>query len=281
MYGKVLAMFRSYRAGEFDPDSSAVDRVLQTAATWVSAGVQIETQDLNEVSHSSDEEEQPLLGSPPLADMNPCQPRELFPNIETQEVVVRKKSGIAHCLLDSSATVCGPHLSPNYGPLELFEAYDLERCLQCGKKLDTHDHPECFKRKIKMAELSEDQLSGTARWRRKALIARRPQTEEPGFAEHLMETAEEEVDLGFLQGPFKSEDEVSAVLGHDDWSVMRRFVIQQGPKLRPVDDGLEAQLNAAYTSTICLELQDADYVIALTTLLGETPGMNWKVFGLV
>ena len=33
---------------------------------------------------------------------------------------------------------------------------------------------------------------------------------------------------------------------------MRQFVIQQGSKLRPIDDGLEAQLNAAYTSTIRL-----------------------------
>lgn len=115
--------------------------------------------------------------------------------------------------------------------------------------MGVHDHLECFKKKIKMAEISEEQLRSTARWRRKALISRRPQTEEPGFAEHLMETASEEVDLGFLQGPFKSEEEVTAILGHENWSVMRRFVIQQGQKLRPIDDGLEAQLNAAYTST--------------------------------
>jgi hypothetical protein len=56
---------------------------------------------------------------------------------------------------------------------------------------------------------------------------------------------------------------------------VRRFVIEQGAKLRPIDDGLEAQLNSAYTSTIRLDLQDADYVIALTLELGKTKGLNW------
>ena len=39
-----------------------------------------------------------------------------------------------------------------------------------------------------------------------------------------------------------SAAEVSSVFGHDRWRIMRRFVIEQGAKLRPIDDGLEAQL---------------------------------------
>ena len=35
-----------------------------------------------------------------------------------------------------ACTVCGRHISPNYGPIELFEEYDLECCIQCGKKLE-------------------------------------------------------------------------------------------------------------------------------------------------
>ena len=54
---------------------------------------------------------------------------------------------------------------------------------------------------------------------------------------------------------------------------MRRFVKEQGSKLRPIDDGLEAQLNAAYSSTIRPDLQDADYVIALALQLGECASM--------
>ena len=56
---------------------------------------------------------------------------------------------------------------------------------------------------------------------------------------------------------------------------MRRFVIEQGAKLRPIDDGLEAQLNSAYTSTIRLDLQDADYVVALALDLGKSRDLDW------
>ena len=56
---------------------------------------------------------------------------------------------------------------------------------------------------------------------------------------------------------------------------MRRFVIEQGSKLRRIDDGLEAQLNSTYTSTIRLDLQDADYVVALTLELGKSHELDW------
>jgi hypothetical protein len=102
-----------------------------------------------------------------------------------------------------------------------------------------------------------------------ALENRRPQTDAPGFAEHLEETASEEVSLRFLEGPFSSPSEVTEVLGHDNWRIMRRFVIEQGAKLRPIDDGLEAQLNSAHTSTIRLDLQDADYMV------GKAKELDW------
>ena len=51
--------------------------------------------------------------------------------------------------------------------------------------------------------------------------------------------------------------------------------MEQGAKLRLIDDGLEAQLNSAFTSTIRLDLQDADYVIALAMLLGESSNLEW------
>ena len=43
-----------------------------------------------------------------------------------------------------------------------------------------------------------------------------------------------------------------------------------GSKLRPSDDGLEA-----CSFTIRLDLQDADYVIALALQLGERASMAW------
>ena len=67
---------------------------------------------------------------------------------------------------------------------------------------------------------------------------------------------------------------MTAVLGHDRWKIIRRFVVQQETKLRPIDHGLEAQLNTAVSSTIHLGLQDADYAIAISLLLGASPQMQ-------
>ena len=144
------------------------------------------------------------------------------------------------------------------------------------------DHPSCYPLKLKLASTTEAELRDSATPCRLALESRRPQTDAPGFAEHLEETAQEEVEMSFLEGPFFSAAEVTEALGHPNWRIMRRFVIEQEAKLRPIDDGLEAQLNSAYTSTIRLDLQDADYVIALTLELGKTKGLDWvgKTLGL-
>ena len=85
----------------------------------------------------------------------------------------------------------------------------------------------------------------------------------------------EEVGLNFFEGPFYTASEVTSILGHPNWRTMRRFVIEQGAKLRPIDDGLEAQLNSAYTSTIRFDLQDADYVVALALELGKSRNLEW------
>ena len=80
-----------------------------------------------------------------------------------------------------------------------------------------------------------------------------------------METTEDEVSRGFVMGPFFTEAEVTKAVGTDRWSAIRRFVLVQSQqrKLRPIDDCREAQLNAGYTSTIRLELQDSDYLASM------------------
>ena len=78
-----------------------------------------------------------------------------------------------------------------------------------------------------------------------------------------------------VEGPYSSASEVTAVLGHDRWRIMRRPDIEQGTKFRPTDNGLEAQPKGAFSSTICLDLQDADYVVAISLLLGASPQMQW------
>ena len=139
----------------------------------------------------------------------------------------------------------------------------------------THDHPRCYPLKLKLASLTESELRSSAIPCRLALESRRPQTDAQGFSEHLETTAMEEVGLNFLEGPFYTAAEVTRILGHHNWRIMRRFVTEQGAKLRPIDDGLEAQLNSACTSTIRLDLQDADYVVALSLELGKSRNLEW------
>ena len=63
-----------------------------------------------------------------------------------------------------------------------------------------------------------------------------------------------EVAHGFLEGPYYDKSEVSAKLGTDQWTIIRRFVLFQGAeqKARPIDNCLESQLNAGYSASIHL-----------------------------
>ena len=128
-----------------------------------------------------------------------------------------------------------------------------------------HDSPDCYPLKLKPASLTEEDLAQSAVWRRKAMLNRRSAELDPSHVDHLEETAGEELQAGFLEGPFKSERAVTEFFGHDRGSVVRRFVLVQGSemKLRPIDDCLESQLNAAFTATSYLKLQDVDYVAGL------------------
>ena len=127
-----------------------------------------------------------------------------------------------------------------------------------------HDAPSCYPELLKPASMTKSDLESTSEWRRKAMLARVPRVDS-SHIDHLIETTNEELALGFLEGPFFSEDEVTRYLGRSDWSLVRRFVLVQGAegKLRPIDDCLEAQLNFAYTSVSYLKLQDVDYISGL------------------
>ena len=94
-------------------------------------------------------------------------------------------------------------------------------------------------------------------------------TIETEHASHLEKATAEEVERGFLDGPY-TEEQVSEKLGTKRCAV-RRFVLVQGAelKLRPIDDCAEAQLNDAYTSTIKLRMMDSDYVSALALKIAK------------
>lgn len=144
-----------------------------------------------------------------------------------------------------------------------------------------HDDPPCYPPLLKPATLTEPDLRASAVWRRRAIVGRTRPTDDPKHIEHLEETAEEELQAGFVEGPFTSEGQVTAYFGHDRWSVIRRFVLVQGAemKLRPIDDCLEAQLNFGYTSTSYLKLQDIDYIAGLVLKITRAVSSGQQRFG--
>ena len=143
-----------------------------------------------------------------------------------------------------------------------------------------HDTPPCFPELLKPASLTEDQLRSSAVWRRKAALGRR-MVVDPLHIDHLTEATNAELEMGFLEGPFTSEAEVTAHLGCSNWSVVRRFVLVQGAemKLRPIDDCLEAQINHAFTSTSYLKLQDVDYITGMALRVATAVSGGLQKFG--
>ena len=149
IYGKILACFRDIQSGAFRPDSSAVERILETAEALASAGARHDDQgaaeaelgldpveDIWEVSSESSEEQADLIEEVPLEEAP--QYRAPFPGQEDLKCVVHRKSGIVHCLLSDSMTRCGRHLSQNYISLDQAMIDEMECCILCGRHLAAH-----------------------------------------------------------------------------------------------------------------------------------------------
>ena len=135
------------------------------------------------------------------------------------------------------------------------------------KVMGSEPHPPCFDKKVKPASLTEMDLRETAEARRRAITGSNTR-DDSGKAAILQEVTQEEVSLGFLDGPC-SADEISTLVGHESWCVIRRFLIEQGAKHRPIDDACQSQTNAAYSATIKLELHNADYIACIALLIAK------------
>ena len=139
--------------------------------------------------------------------------------------------------------------------------------------------PEPFKQKVVPATMAENDLRNTAAFRRKVMTG--ANREIPAdLQKSLSKATSEEVDMGFLEGPF-TEKEVSDFFHTEDWNCIRRFLILQGAekKPRPIDDGHEALINNCYTSTIKLELQSSDFVTCMATTLARRESERSKLSG--
>ena len=118
-----------------------------------------------------------------------------------------------------------------------------------------------FAKRFAPRVMDEETLNSQALWRRKRLMGSASRQDSDGRISRLSEISREEVDLGFLQGPF-TEEQVTQKLGQSDWSLNRRFLLVQGEeaKERVIDDFKESGVNQAYASSSWLELHDIDFV---------------------
>ena len=104
-----------------------------------------------------------------------------------------------------------------------------------------------------------------------------------------VETQDHQVKRGFLQGPY-TEDDMTVLLGSENWTLNPRFVLFQGAnnKVRVIDDAKQRSVNAAYSSTVKLQLQDVDYAAAMIIQImrelaifgGDVSGWYGKTFDL-
>ena len=148
--------------------------------------------------------------------------------------------------------------------------------------------PSGYQQLLVPASMTEEELMASAKWRRDSIM----QTTRP-ISKHeedaLLEATASEVEKGFLQGPY-SESEMSVLMGTECWSLNPRFVLFQGAnqKVRVIDDAKQSAVNAAYSSTVKLQLQDVDYAAAMVlgamreAGLSSAEAMDWlgKTFDL-
>ncbi|CAL1153270.1 unnamed protein product, partial [Cladocopium goreaui] len=127
--------------------------------------------------------------------------------------------------------------------------------------------PKGYREQLVPASITEDELLQSSAWRRKSLMCQSKRFKPEEEAAPLKTTAEE-VAKGFLEGPY-SEQEISVLLETEDWSLSPRFVLFQGTggKIRVIDDAKKSAVNAAYSSTVKLQLQDVDYAANMVLFL--------------
>ena len=125
-----------------------------------------------------------------------------------------------------------------------------------------------FDTKLVPATSTPQFLKLSARWQRPKMESRNVHSDDPEMARMLWDSTLQEVEAGFLEGPFSSLHDLRLHVGSDDLVVSRSFVIIG--KHRIIDDLKESGVNKAYTAVDSLALHDVDYVASLAHFITTT-----------
>lgn len=125
-----------------------------------------------------------------------------------------------------------------------------------------------FPEEVLPPAISDVQLMKSSRWNRKALMSK--SYDSPSHvSEAIWEAALEEEAKGWLSGPFTA-DVLKEKLG-PLLVISRRFGLDQGEKIRAIDDMSESKVNSAYGSSYRLDLPGVDGISILArTFAGAT-----------
>ena len=135
-----------------------------------------------------------------------------------------------------------------------------------------------FDKRPRHATLSEAQLLAQAQARRTVTMSSRSCVE-PRDVKVLEDETQKELEAGYLQGPYHTEEEVTQALGTPFWSLNPRFALNQGEdqKVRVIDDFKASAVNQAFSSSSYLDLHDVDFTTALLKLLAAQTSRNGPV----
>ena len=116
-----------------------------------------------------------------------------------------------------------------------------------------------FRQQPKIGNLSENEFKDCAKFLRPALIGKAKSNMNAPHAQELYDiTFAEATEKRWLEGPL-TQNEVDDKMGHG-WMPVRRFCVEQGSKLRPIDDFCENRLNQTFSSVGEITLKTMDHV---------------------
>lgn len=135
-----------------------------------------------------------------------------------------------------------------------------------------HKPSPFFPTQMVRAATSPELLAKSSVWRNQSFAASPVHQDNPKMAQQLFDVPMDEVQRGFLKGPYMSLEDIKSEFGLPQVVVNRRFLLLQGEtnKPRAIDDCKTSSLNNAYTQNNKLILQDLDNYVALAALAGSS-----------
>ena len=141
LYSKVLGMFRLIRSGDYNPDQSAIDRVVQmaeeTGEVHAEPIQETEGEDIHSDSESSVASMESLRVPEEGDDERNAQCISLFPafpGVPEASMFVHRISGLVHVANEDDVLICGRPTSLHFKPFsKVADREHLESCRQCLK----------------------------------------------------------------------------------------------------------------------------------------------------